>query len=239
MLKKLLVPIVAVVVVLGGAFWWFVLRDDAPEKLSVGSDDDTTQTTAGEALETLDGVWTIADDGESTAGFRITESFASGLADHEAVGRSTGVTGTFTIAGSTVTEGSFTVDLTAIEFTDDPGIPVANRARALQDRGLQTSQFPEATFELTAPIEFGERPEEGVTVDAEATGELTLHGVTKEITFPVQAQVSGSTIEIGTDPEALPEIVLADYDIEAPTGGPIAEVADAGTFEFLITVTPS
>lgn len=239
MLKKLLVPLVAIVVVLAGAVWWFVLRDDAPEKLSVGqgNGDDTTQTTTGEVPASLDGSWTIVPDSGSTAGFRITESFAGGLTDHEAVGRSEAVAGSFTIDGTEVTAGEFTVDLNELEFTDDPGIPVANRVNALQNRGLQIAEFPEATFVLTQPIDLGATPEAGATIDAEATGELTLHGVTKEITFPVQAVLNGNTVEIGTNPDDLPEIVLADYEIEAPTGGPIAEVSDTGTFEFLITVT--
>ncbi|MCB1038689.1 MAG: YceI family protein [Acidimicrobiales bacterium] len=234
MLKKLVVPVVAVVVVLVGAFWWFVLRDDAPDKLSVGSG---SSTTIGETPESLDGSWAVGPDSGSTAGFRITESFAGGLTDHEAVGRSTGVTGSFTIEGTTVTTGQFTVDLTQLEFTDDPGLPVANRVRALQDRGLQTSEFPEASFELTEPIDFGAEPEAGKTIDATATGELTLHGVTNEITFPVQAVLNGNTIQIGTNPDDLPEVVLADYDIEAPTTQMVASVSDTGTFEFLVTVT--
>ncbi|HRW39029.1 MAG TPA: YceI family protein [Aquihabitans sp.] len=237
MIKKLVLAAVVVVVVLGGALWWFVLRDDAPEKLSVeGSGEGTTQPT-GEVPEQLDGDWTILPGGDSTVGFRITESFASGLTDHTAVGRSSAVTGGITVEGEQVTSGQFTVDLTELEFTDSPGIPVANRANAMRNRGLQTSEFPDAVFDLTAPIDFGTTPTEGTTLDAEATGELTLHGVTNEITFPVQAVLRGNTITIGTNPADLPEIVLADYDIEPPTGGPVAEVADSGTFELLVTVT--
>ena len=179
----------------------------------------------------------IAPDSGSAAGFRITESFAGGLTDHVAVGESTTVSGGVEIVGTEVTQGSFTVDLTDLEFTDDPGIPVANRVNAMQNRGLEIARFPEATFELTEPIDFGEKPEEGTTVDATATGELTLHGVTQEITFPVQAILRGNTISIGTDPDDQPEVVLADYGIDPPTGGPVAEVADTGTFEFVITVT--
>ena len=39
-------------------------------------------------------------------------------------------------------------------------------------------------------------------------------------------------IEIATtDPV---EVVLTDYDIEAPRAGPVAEVADSGSFEFVV-----
>jgi hypothetical protein len=32
-------------------------------------------------------------------------------------------------------------------------------------------------------------------------------------------------------------VVLADYGITPPTGGPIAEVSDEGSFEFLVVLT--
>lgn len=220
---KKLIAAAAVIVVLGGAaVWYFVLRDDAPPELSVdsgsSSSDSGSQTTTGSTPESLDGTWTVQEGGDTTAGFRIKESFASGLTDHTAVGRSTDVTGSITVDGTQITEGSFTVGLNSIEFTDDPGIPVANRANALKQNGLETDTFPEATFELTQPIDFGEEPAAGETVTATATGDLTLHGVTKEVTFEVEAKLDGDTIRVATaDPVT---VALADYDIEKPTLGP-------------------
>ena len=242
MAKKVLIPIIAVVVVAAGAFWWFVMRSDSPEKLSVGGNSTTTE--AGGSSEpvtpgSIDGTWSVSTDAESTIGFRIKEDFAGGLTDHEAVGRSTAVSGSIAIEGTEVTEGEFVVDLTEIEFTDSPGLPVGNRARAMQDRGLQTNTFPEASFKLTSPLDFGQEPEVGKTIDSTITGELTLHGVTKSVTVQAQAVYNGATIEIGTNPDELPEIVLADFEITPPSGGPIASVADTGTFEFLVTLTKS
>ena len=234
MLKKLAIAAVAVLVVVGGAFWWFVLRDDAPEELSLeGRSTDTTEA-ATPAPDTYDGTWTVQTGGETTAGLRIDESFASGLADHTAVGRSDDVSGSFTVDGSTVSEGSFTVDLTTLTFTDDPGRSVAGRANAMKTRGLETEQFPEATFEITSPVDLGAAPADGETVTATVTGDLTLHGVTNEVTFDVEAEVAGGTITVVTaDPVP---VVLADYDIDKPTGGPIAEIADEGSFEFLVVL---
>lgn len=234
MLKKLAIAAVAVLVVVGGAFWWFVLRDDAPEELSLeGRSTDTTEA-ATPAPDTYDGTWTVQTGGETTAGLRIDESFASGLANHTAVGRSDDVSGSFTVDGSTVSEGSFTVDLTTLTFTDDPGRSVAGRANAMKTRGLETEQFPEATFEITSPVDLGAAPADGETVTATVTGDLTLHGVTNEVTFDVEAEVAGGTITVVTaDPVP---VVLADYDIDKPTGGPIAEISDEGSFEFLIVL---
>ncbi|WP_421117923.1 YceI family protein [Aquihabitans daechungensis] len=233
MLKKIIGAVVVVVLVGGAALWYFVLRDDPPPELSVDSGTDTSQATSGTTPETLDGTWSV-QNGDTTAGFRIQESFANGLTDHTAVGRSTDVTGSITIAGSEISEGDFTVDLTSLSFTDDPGLSVTNRANAMKNRGLETSTFPEASFELTGPIDFGEKPVDGETVTASATGDLTIHGVTNEVTFDVEAKVVGDTIRVATaDPVP---VVLADYDIEKPTGGPVAEVADEGSFEFLVVL---
>jgi polyisoprenoid-binding protein YceI len=232
--KKIIGLVVVVVLAAGAGLWWFVLRDDAPEELSVDGSGSSTQP-ADEALASLDGTWTVQVGDDTTAGFRIEESFAGGLADHTAVGRSDQVTGSIVVDGNQVSEGSFNVDLTAIEFTDDPGLPVANRVRAMEDRGLETSKFPDATFEITEPATFEGDPLGGETVTAEVTGNLTLHGVTNTVTFAVEAKVDGATLRIATaDPVP---VVLADYDMTPPSGGPIAEVSEEGSFEFLVVLT--
>lgn len=231
MIKKLVVALVVVVVVGGAALYWFVLRDDAPEELSVDSGSGTEEPT-GETPDSFDGTWTVQEEGDSQAGFRIEEEFA-GAISHTAVGRSPEVTGEIAIAGTEVTEGSFTVDLTALEFTDDPPTgSVGSRAGAMEGQGLQTDEFPEASFTLTAPIDIGTIPADRETITAEATGDLTLHGVTRSVTFSVDAQVSGDTIRVAsTDPVP---VVLADYGIEEPTAVIIASVSDEGSFEFVL-----
>jgi len=235
MLKKLIAAIVVVLVVGGAALWFFVLKDDPAPELSVDSGSKSSQTTTGSTPASLDGTWSVQDGGDTTAGLRIKESFASGLTDHTAVGRTGDVTGSMTVDGTTISKGDFTVDLSALEFTDSvPGISVANRANALKNAGLQTSQFPQSTFKLTQPIDFKAKPADGETVTATATGDLTLHGVTKEVTFDVDAKVVGDTIRVATaDPVP---VKLADYDIEKPTLGPVAAIDDSGSFEFLIVL---
>ena len=246
MIKKVLGLVLLAAVVVGGAFYWFVLRDDPPPELSISAGNTgsgsgnggSTQTTTGKAPASLDGTWIVSAGGDTTAGFRIDESFASGLAGHTAVGRSDDVSGSMTVAGSQIAKAKFTVDLTRLGFSDDiPGMSVTNRANAMKGRGLQTDTFPDATFKLTKPIDFGSRPKEGEVVTATATGDLTIHGVTKEVTFDVEAKLVGDTITVASK-DPVP-IVLADYDIQKPTGGPIASIADKGSFEFLVVLTPS
>jgi len=70
----------------------------------------------------------------------------------------------------------------------------------------------------------------GAKVNVDATGKLTLHGVTKTVTVPLEARWTGPTIEIvGTAPISLP-----DYKIDAPDTG-VVSVDDHGSLELSLT----
>lgn len=62
---------------------------------------------------------------------------------------------------------------------------------------------------------------------ADAVGELTVHGVTKDVIVPVEARWTGEQIEV----VASFDVRLADFDIEPPTGFLVLSVADQGTIE--------
>ena len=234
-MRNKVLGVVAVLVVLAAAgIYWFVVRDDAPAKPSIDTPTEGSTTPAGEALDSYDGTWSVRVGEPTTAGFRIDEEFA-GAIDHTAVGRSPDVEGTLTVAGSEVSDGTFTVDLTWLEFTDNPPTgSVGNRAGAMQDRGLETNQFPEATFALTQPIDLGETPTDRFSTTTEATGDLTIHGVTDEVTFSVDARVEGDTIRIAST-EPVP-VALADHDMEVAAPPFIASISDEGSFEFLLVM---
>ena len=130
------------------------------------------------------------------------------------------------IDGTTVTDGKITVDLTTVK--SDRG----RRDNQFQGRIMDTSQFPDATFELTQPIALGTEPADGDEIKVTATGDLTLHGTTKSVTTEITGARSGNTIEASG---AIP-ITFSDYDIDDPTGGP-AQVGDDGTLEFLVVLS--
>lgn len=172
----------------------------------------------------IDGSWVTADGSE--VGYRVDESL-SGV-DTEAVGRTTQVEGSLTIAGTQVTDAEFTVDVASI--TSDS----SRRDGQFTGRIMETSTFPTATFALTDPIELGSVPAEGEQITAEATGDLTLHGVTKRVSFEVTAQQKNGKIGIlGTVP-----VVFADYDIDNPSFGPV-QTEDNGVLEILLIVEPA
>lgn len=161
--------------------------------------------------------------GSSFAGFRINEELA-GVGAKTVVGRTPGVSGSMELVGSQVIGAEFVVDMTQLVTDND------SRTQALtrQNGGLETATFPEARFELTEPIELGTLPAEGATIEAQAVGNLTVHGVTNPVTIPLTAESqAGLIIVIGS----LENIALADYDIPIPTAAVVVSVEDIATME--------
>ena len=157
----------------------------------------------------------------SEVGYRVQETL-NGVAN-EAYGRTSKVDGTMTIAGTTIQTVDLTVDMTSV------GSDRTQRDGQFRGRIMETSQFPTATFSLTRPLDVTPIPAEGKQLSAKATGKLTLHGVTKTVTFDLNAQRLGATIEaVGKIP-----ITFADYDISDPSGGP-ARTEDHGILEFKV-----
>jgi polyisoprenoid-binding protein YceI len=184
----------------------------------------TTQSTiaAGQAATTgIDGTWAI--NAGSEVGYRVKESI-NGFGT-TADGRTQTITGSMVATGTTITEGQFTVDMTT--FTSDE----SRRDQQFNGRVMDVSKYPTSTFVLTAPIDFGAIPSEGGTVTASATGDLTLHGTTKSVTFDVQGTFKNGLIGVlGEIP-----VIFADYHIPAPSIGTVS-TEDNGLLEFVLVL---
>jgi polyisoprenoid-binding protein YceI len=229
--KRVVIGAIALVALVIAVFYAFVLlKDDAPEKLDSDSRDSAlaTTTSAGEPPETTavetaaspDGDWVIVGDA-STVGYRIQEVLAG--VDVEAAGRTDQVTGSLTILGTQATAGEFSVDMATI-VSDD-----GRRDGQFRGRIMNVDQFPTATFVLTSPIDFGAVPLDGSSVVATASGELTLRGVTRPVTFEVDARLEGGRIGVlGSIP-----ILFSDYQIPDPSNA-VAKVKDDGLLEFVL-----
>lgn len=231
--RRLLIAVpLAVLVALVGGPWLYinVLRDDPPARLTL---DDVTTTTAADGTTTtaaagaatddgIEGSWTVGAG--SIAGYRVQEVLFGQEA--EAVGRTEGVTGTMSIAGTTVTTTEITVDMTSVTSTE------SQRDRQFQGRIMSTSEYPTATFELTVPVQLGAVPADGEELSYTVTGDLTLRGVTRSVTFDLLARRHGATIEANGS-------ILVDFDeFEIPdaSGGP-ASVGRDGELELLLVFT--
>ena len=181
-------------------------------------------TAAAEGPAGVDGTWSVTP--ESEFGYRVEEILFG--VNATAAGRSNQITGSMTIEGTTVTEASFTVDVGSIASDE------SRRDNQFRGRIMEVDQFPEATFTLGAPIDFGSVPAAGEQVTASATGELTLHGVTRTVTFDVTAEAGDDRIGVlGTIP-----VRFADYEIENPSMSGIT-TEDNGLLEFVLVFEPA
>ncbi len=171
--------------------------------------------------ESLSGTWSVVDGSE--AGYRVDEVL-NGV-DVTVTGRGGGITGSLTMDGTELSAAQFTVDVASIR-TDN-----ANRDAYFRDNALHASEFPSAMFELSEPVALPGPPVAGDTVKQEVTGELTLAGVTRPVTFTVSARTDGSTIEIAAQ---IP-ITFADFGVHAPSLG-FVKVEDSGFVELQLVL---
>jgi polyisoprenoid-binding protein YceI len=222
------IPALLIVLVVGGTFIYInVIEGDPPAKLKLSTVDtskskDTSSTTTATPAS-IDGTWKVSN---GAVQYRAGEVLFG--QSTTAVGKTTAVTGSMDISGTTVNTATFTADLTKV--TSDQ----ANRDRQFQGRIMDTATYPTATFKLTSPIDLGTIPANLKQVTVKATGDLTLRGKTQSVTFDIVARRNGNTIETnGTIP-----VKFDDYAIPAPSFGP-AQVEDHGEMVFLITFKPA
>ena len=177
-------------------------------------------TPAGGGAVALDGTWKAT--GESKVGYRAKEVLFGQNA--EGVGQTNAVTGTLTIAGTTVSAVALTADVTTLK--SDEG----KRDGQVNGRILETAKFPTATLKLTKAIDLGKVPAEGEEVKQKGSVEMTLHGVTKTIDIDVSARLKAGKIEVAG---AIP-LVWADWKIVDPSFAGQIVVEPNGLMEFLV-----
>ncbi|NNC74964.1 MAG: YceI family protein [Acidimicrobiia bacterium] len=213
------------------AVWFLIFRDTAPPAASleeaVGS---VTSTTSAESSSggSLDGTWTIdttvgggvLDDG-SYVGYRVQEELAT-IGAKIAVGRTPVLSGSFEFTGTMLSSATIEADLRQLTSDD------SRRDGAIRRQALESDTFPDGSFVLTAPVDLGTVPGAGESFTVQAAGDLTIHGVTRSVTVPINGQLVGDTVVV----VGSIEITFADYDIEKPTAGIVLSVDDVGEMEF-------
>jgi polyisoprenoid-binding protein YceI len=235
----LAVALLAVIAIGGGGFWYLFLREAGPA--AVGDPSAAPGASAGvtlpaascapsssDATAGLDGTWTVdpsigsfSDFSDSFVGYRVKEQLA-GIGANTAVGRTPNVTGSLTLAGTSITDVQVSADLTTLQSDD------SRRDGQLSPQGIATSSFPTATFKLAAPIQLAAVPADCVAITTTATGDLTLHGVTKSVQVTLQAERSGAVVTV----TGSTTIVFADFGFEGPSSFAVLSVEDHGVMEF-------
>jgi polyisoprenoid-binding protein YceI len=224
--------------------WWF-LKDDAPAEVSLdaavesvaGADSGSGSAVDGSATATVDGIdgsWVVdTETGEfdfesatgTFAGFRIQEELAA-IGSTTAVGRTGDVTGSITIEGSALTAASFDVDMTTITTNQ------SRRDDRVQD-ALETADHPTGTFTVTEPVELGEGAASGEPVAVRAVGDLTIHGVSRKVEIPLDAQLVDDTVVV----TGSLDISFSDFDVDVPDSQVVVSVEDHGVMEMQLLLT--
>jgi polyisoprenoid-binding protein YceI len=184
----------------------------------------TTAATVASSSSQLAGTWRVAQGSE--AGYRVREKLAELPAQSDAVGRSPAVTGTVKVEGSgtalTASDARFEVDLTKLASDR------SQRDNRIRTMGLQSNQFPTATFVSSKPIPLPAETASGQPVKASAEGDLTLHGVTKRVTIPLDVRVTGGKGEL----VGSLRFPMSDFNITPPSIGGFVTVDPDATLEF-------
>ncbi|HEV2216720.1 MAG TPA: YceI family protein [Candidatus Dormibacteraeota bacterium] len=244
--RRLVIPIVAIAVltVLGGGaagyVYFFSGLRTSPPALSFASPSPTPSAAASPSPSATSttttgfaGTWQVASG--SLAGYRVKEQFVGQTSTHEAVARTSAVTGQLTItqsgAGYQLAGGTINVDLTGLASIDSvAGYNVTNRDRIVQ-QSLEVGQFPTATLQLQ-PVAIPSGAESGQTVSFSVAGNLTVHGVTKAVTVSVQLRVTGGVPQV----VASIQTNMTDFGVQPPSIG-FTTVQPAVTIEAQLSFT--
>ena len=170
----------------------------------------------------LAGTWAVATG--SRAGYRVNEVLAG--QNNVAVGRTSSVAGHLTIANTTVTAGAFSVKMATIHSDQ------SQRDAQFDGRIMDVATYPTGTFTLTRSISLAPVPATGKIMTYRATGNLTLHGHTRPVTFSLSAQRTATQIRVsGSIP-----VTFADWDIPNPSFAGFVTTQDHGVLEFLLVL---
>jgi polyisoprenoid-binding protein YceI len=168
----------------------------------------------------------------TTASYHAHEQLVGNTLPSEAVGTSTGVSGSIVLTNT----GAITADRSQIsvdvsKLTSDQ----SRRDNFMKSNTLQVSQYPMATF---VPREATGLPMP-LPTSGQATfqlmGDLTVHGVTRPVTWRVAATFADATVSGA----ATTNVKISDFGMTPPKVGPVVSIEDALGLELAFSATRS
>lgn len=166
---------------------------------------------------------------ESEARYRVREQLANQSLPNDAAGATREVSGAIALApdGRIVSEESrFEVDLRSLRSDQ------SRRDNFIQQNTLETSRFPTAVFE---PREASGLPwplPENNEFTFQLTGDLTIHGVTRPVTWDVTARIEGDRL-VGS---AVTQVTFQDFGMEQPRVAVVLSVEETIQLELDFTL---
>jgi polyisoprenoid-binding protein YceI len=170
-----------------------------------------TQTAKATATATAASAtaWTVTDKSKATV--RVREQLVGVNLPSDAVLTATGAKGSFELnADGTFASGSkITLDLNTL--TSDE----RNRDNFIKNDTIEVRQFPTADFVPTKTTGLTLPLATSGTFTFRLTGNMTIHGTTKEVTFDVEAKRDGS--DLTATATASPSWKFGDFGMTAPS----------------------
>jgi len=166
----------------------------------------------------------VAEDGNE-ARYRVREQLARVEFPSDAVGVTSAVSGSIVLAddGSIVRDQSkFVVDITGLKSDND------RRDGYIQRRTLETEQYPTVEFVPTSFSGLASPPPASGEFTLKVTGDMTVHGVTKPITWDVTATAASGTYR----GKATTAFTFEDFGMTKPRVAMVLSVVDTIRLEY-------
>lgn len=195
----------------------------------------STTSTAAQAVPASAGsagIKFVVDPSKSEASYSVREQLAKFSLPNDAIGKTNAIAGSITLKpdGSLDPANSkITVDLSTLK-TDE-----SMRDNYVRQNILQTGQYPQAVFVPTLISGLpGAIPQSG-SVSFKVTGDLTIHSVTKPVTWDVTGSVNNG-VATGT---ATTSFTFEDFGLNQPRVSIVLSVVDKITLSVNVTFTRS
>jgi polyisoprenoid-binding protein YceI len=178
-----------------------------------------------------DGPWTFSVDASSKTTVRVREVLAQIRAPGDAVLTATGMKGSFTLNadGSFSSSSQITADLTTLDSDSK------QRDSFIKDNTLGTRRFPLAEFVPTKTTGLALPLPLSGEMKFTLAGKMTVHGVTKDVTFSVSAKRDGA--KLTATATADPAWKFADFGMTVPRVASVLSIEDDIRVEISLAAT--
>ena len=168
-----------------------------------------TAATSATTTTVTTGTWTVSDTSKATV--RVREQLVGVNLPSDAVLAATGATGAFVLKddGTFSSDSKITFDLTTLASDQ------RDRDNFVKMDTLQTRQFPKADFVPTKTSGLLLPMPASGEFTFKLTGQITIHGKTKEVTFDVVAKRSGN--DLTATATSAPTWKFGDFGMSAPS----------------------
>ena len=182
--------------------------------------------TACSTVDTVSGVsaYTITP-AQSSASYEVQEQFLNQNLPSTAKGTTKDISGGFVLKltnAPTMEAMKITVDLRTLTSDEN------RRDERIRENWLESNKYPNAVFTVKDPQTLPADYANGKEVSFNLTGDLTIHGVTRQETFKVTGKLDNDTVT----GKATASILMANYGIDPPNIAGFLTVKDGVTLTF-------